>query len=643
MHTFPKTTRLLLFLVVALAALSLGACGFNLAGDVTPPPGWHPTAVPPTPNTADLYPALPPDPVAGKAIYQQRCQKCHGATGLGDGPQAAALDINPAALADPEEARADVPAKRFAVLTQGKMDEGMPTFAHILTARERWDVLAYIYTLSVPPATLQHGKALYTDRCQVCHEADGHGKDLVNQKRMAQASDEALAKDITGEQHPPEVYEGLSMDDRLALAAYIRTLSFAHTQATATATPTGEAAAATAAAPTPAEGTGTPAAEASATPETTTTPQANTITVTGQVTNGTQGSSVPPDLEVTLHGYDKGSMNEVYKASATIDADGKFVFHNVPYDPQRIFFVTAEYAKVLYGSRTATALPDHPSLNLPLTIYETTTDPSHVRVERLHVFVSPQTDQAIQVVEMYIITNEGDRTLVSADPEKPVLTFDLPAGAVHLQFQNGSLGGRYVQTAHGFGDMLPVYPQVTTQEVFAYTLPFEGKEMSIAHPVPLPVAAAVLMAPEGQLTLSGQGLTDGGVQKDETGNTFRIYNVAALNAGDTLAFTVRRVGNGLSLGGNKTSLAIGLLALGAALIAIAVVLTRREGPAPAAPAAAVPSEIADDPDALMDAILALDDLYEEGKIEEEAYRRRRKALKDRLKTLLAAAEDKADT
>ena len=635
MHTFPKPTRLLLFVAVALAALSLAACGFNLAGDVTPPPGWHPTPVPPTPNTADLYPALPPDPAAGKAIYQQRCQKCHGATGLGDGPQAAALDINPAALADPEEAHAEVPAKRFAVLTQGKMDEGMPTFAHILTARERWDVLAYIYTLSAPPATLQRGKALYTARCQTCHEADGHGKDLVNQKRMAQASDEDLAAAITGKQHPSEVYEGLSADDRLALAAYIRTLSFAHTQEAATATPTAEAAATS---PGP-----TPAAEGSATPPATTTPQANTITVTGQVTNGTQGGHVPPDLEVTLHAYDKGSMQEVYKASAAIDADGNFAFHNVPYDPQRIFFVTAEYAKVLYGSRTATALPDHPSLDLPLTIYETTTDPSHVRVERLHVFVSPQTDQAIQVVEMYIITNEGDRTLVSADPEKPVLTFDLPTGAVHLQFQNGSLGGRYVQTAHGFGDMLPVYPQVTTQEVFAYTLPFEGKETSIAHPVPLPVAAAVLMAPEGQLTISGQGLTDGGVQQDETGNTFRIYNVAALNAGDTLAFTVHRVGAGLSLGGDKTSLAIGLLALGAALIAIAVVLTRRESPTPAAPAAAVPPEIADDPDALMDAILALDDLYEEGKIEETAYRRRRQALKDRLKALLAAAEDEADT
>ncbi len=642
MHTFPKTTRLLLFLAIALAALSLGACGFNLAGDVTPPPGWHPTAVPPTPNTADLYPALPPDPVAGKAIYQQRCQKCHGATGLGDGPQAAALDINPAALADPQEARADVPAKRFAVLTQGKMDEGMPTFAHILTARERWDVLAYIYTLSVPKETLQRGKALYTARCQTCHEADGRGKDLTNQKRMAQASDEDLATAITGKQHPPEVYAGLSKSDRLALVAYIRTLSFAHTQATATATPTSEAAATSSA---PVQGTGTPATEAAATPEATTTPEANTITVTGQVTNGTQGGKVPADLEVTLHGYDKGSMKEVFKATAAIDADGNFAFHNVPFDPQRIFFVTAEYAKVLYGSRTATALPDHNTLNLPLTIYETTTDPSHVRVERLHVFVTPQTDQAIQVVEMYIITNEGDRTLVSADAQKPVLTFDLPAGAVHLQFQNGSLGGRYVQTAHGFGDMLPVYPQATTQEVFAYTLPFEGKEMTIAHPVPLPVAAAVLMAPEGQLTLSGQGLTDGGVQKDETGNTFRIYNVAALNAGDTLTFTVRRVGGGLSLGGDKTSLAIGLLALGAALIAIAVVLTRREGPAPAAPAdatAAVPAEIADDPDALMDAILALDDLYEEGKIEEAAYRRRRKALKDRLKALLATAEDETD-
>ena len=39
-------------------------------------------------------------------------------------------------------------------------------------------------------------------------------------------------------------------------------------------------------------------------------------------------------------------------------------------------------------------------------------------------------------------------------------------------------------------------------------------------------------------------------------------------------------------------------------------------------------------DAVMDAILALDDLYKEGKLPEEAYLERRNELKTRLKELL---------
>ena len=42
----------------------------------------------------------------------------------------------------------------------------------------------------------------------------------------------------------------------------------------------------------------------------------------------------------------------------------------------------------------------------------------------------------------------------------------------------------------------------------------------------------------------------------------------------------------------------------------------------------------DSEDALIDAILALDDLYQAGKLPEEAYRERRAELKDRLSALM---------
>jgi hypothetical protein len=46
----------------------------------------------------------------------------------------------------------------------------------------------------------------------------------------------------------------------------------------------------------------------------------------------------------------------------------------------------------------------------------------------------------------------------------------------------------------------------------------------------------------------------------------------------------------------------------------------------------------DTQESIMDAILALDDLYKEGQISEEPYRKRRGELKDRLRELMDSSE-----
>ncbi len=622
------------FLPVVFLLLALSACSFNLAGDVTPPPGWRPTPVPPTPDMSAFYPALPPDPAAGKEIFQQNCQECHGESALGDGPEAAKLPSPPAALASLEELREATPAERFLTVTHGKPDHGMPPFASTLTARQRWDVLAYIYTLGIDDNIRERGALLYGQRCVSCHEENGAGKNLVSQQRLAQKSDETLFDAILGPQHmqtqtSQQAVQSLSEDDRWALVAYIRSLSFAQPageEDETTATPAAGAAAET-----------TPTAEA--TPEAT--PAHGALTVTGQVTNGTAGGQVPEGLEITLHGYD--DMQENYTATTKADAEGKFVFENVPNAPNRLFRLTTEYKNVSYASQVVLPPSDDNAVDLPLTIYDTTTDRSALQVDRLHVFVVLQNAQTLRITEVYVITNNSDKTVVGESADAPVLEFELPVKASHLEFPDEEdVGNRYVEVTGGFGDLMPVPPQHTTQEVFAYYLPFQDKERLVSHPVPLPVSGVVVVVPtESRLTVEGEHLMDNGVQSDNQGNTYHIYNGDALQAGELLAYTVKRASSGLSLQGNsKISIAIGLMAMGAALIAMAVVFTKREtasaggGDAPVAEYA----DVEDDPDILMDAMLALDDLYKAGKIAESAYKARRAVLKDRLKALLTEDE-----
>jgi len=448
---------------------------------------------------------------------------------------------------------------------------------------------------------------------------------------MANLSDEEIADAITGKQHPTDVYSGLSKEDRLALASYIRMLSFARQEALGAEAEQSQNATPTASGTQPAPNQ-TPSG----------TPAGATITITGTVTNGTANAKVPPGIEVELQGYDDASSNpnKVVDLKTKADENGKFRFENVPNSPSRLFFVSTTYEGVTYGSHAIVRQHDTSTLDLPLVIYESTTDKSALKIERLHFFIEPAGENAYQIIEMYLIANNGDKTVVAEKKGEPVLSFELPAGATHLQFQSGNFKNRYIQTDGGFGDTAPIYAQSQMQEVFGYILPAEGKTVKISHSFPLPVDSAVLMAPEGEVNIRGDLLQDNGVQRDEQGNNYHIYITPPIKQGESLQFSLSRAKKGLKMPtGARRNLALGLVALGLALIVAAVVLTRRNRLAAVEEA---PSAEYEDPEMLMDAILALDDLYKQGKLDEEAYHKRRAELKAHLKALLDVGEEQAE-
>jgi hypothetical protein len=84
----------------------------------------------------------------------------------------------------------------------------------------------------------------------------------------------------------------------------------------------------------------------------------------------------------------------------------------------------------------------------------------------------------------------------------------------------------------------------------------------------------------------------------------------------------------------RNNLIIGLAALGLVMILVGVMLYRRTQLRVALPeAAGTPSEPLEQKDEqdLIDAIIALDDLYKEGKLPDEAYQKRRADLKTQLR------------
>jgi hypothetical protein len=147
--------------------------------------------------------------------------------------------------------------------------------------------------------------------------------------------------------------------------------------------------------------------------------------------------------------------------------------------------------------------------------------------------------------------------------------------------------------------------------------------------VKLNVASLVVLLPEG-VKAKGENLADHGVQAVQNAN-FQIYQGGPRNAGDTVTFTISgrpKSAGGASLTQNQTLL-IGVGAFGVVLILAGLWLYLRDRHR--AEEESEDDDEFEDTESILDAIIALDDLHRAGKLNDEAYRKRREELKAKLK------------
>ena len=95
-----------------------------------------------------------PNPVAGNAnatalgakLYAANCLTCHGPTGHGDGPGAAALEKKPADLAARIRETGEKDGELFWKISEGRAP--MITWKGALSETQRWELVNYIRTLA---------------------------------------------------------------------------------------------------------------------------------------------------------------------------------------------------------------------------------------------------------------------------------------------------------------------------------------------------------------------------------------------------------------------------------------------------------------------------------------------------------------
>jgi mono/diheme cytochrome c family protein len=566
----------------------------------------------------------PPTPADATAIFQARCANCHGVSGQGDGPQAQAVGLVIPDLSAPSLMRNTTPDRWFDIISNGVAGKAMPPFgdasSNPISVAERWNLVYLLYTLSTPPGQVAMGEALYEQSCLNCHGSDGTGTEeapgFTDLAVMAGRSQADLVAAMT---NPSITAHSFNLGDveLWSLADYVRTFSYDYSApAEFSAAPTGNTGGETTASSPFSGGEGV---------------------VTGKIVNGTPGAAAPQDLEISLRAFD---MNAAFvdEITTTVAADGTFIFDGIDVTVPVQMEPLVVYEGVSYFGDLGAAIslsPQQPDMEVPVTVYETTQDPSHVYIERLHVVFDMATDRA-QVAELYILSNDGDRAYVGT-PEEGTLRLSVPSDA--LNFQPGGDPSRFIPLADGLADTVPVPPGLGTAEsVLVYTLPYEDA-LNLSRPMPFAVQSVNVFVPaDSGLEVSGEGLQPGAPFQAQ-GMALETYRLDNLAAGDDLIVRLSGKFTGTSSAASMVSphqtpgpndtvgIAVGLFSIAGA-VALGFLywqghLNLNLRPAPQDRQMALLQKMAD-----------LDDEHNAGHVEDKPYRTERARLKQELLALM---------
>ena len=84
---------------------------------------------------------------AGRKLFLSKCQRCHGAQGKGDGPDADKTHLHHMNLTLAANAAANPDGVVFHKIWNGRSSPKMPRFSDELTKDQAWALVAYVQTL----------------------------------------------------------------------------------------------------------------------------------------------------------------------------------------------------------------------------------------------------------------------------------------------------------------------------------------------------------------------------------------------------------------------------------------------------------------------------------------------------------------
>lgn len=337
-----------------------------------------------------------------------------------------------------------------------------------------------------------------------------------------------------------------------------------------------------------------------------------TVVITGMVINGS-GGSVPKGSTVHLVIYQKDRIFRQYKCG--IDGSGYYSLSNIPWKSDFIYITSVSYNGIMYYSDSINAeqfIPDQ-KLELPLIVYENSTNSQFLRALRMRAYFDFTDPGLVHIVETFLISNPTSLVIIPASESVPVLNFALPEGAQDVVFPEGNEADRFRSTGKGFGDWQPVMPGDGHQVSVEYTLPFTGQR-TIFLLLPIAADSIAILVRSGEITLLNPDLEKVSTEVVD-GETVTVYNGSALKAGGklSLVFSTRE---------HLYKDWIGGIIFFFTMLVVSIWLLRHRRQLKKG----VRAEQHESVDTILDSIITLEDRYKAGELNEVTYRQMRAEL-----------------
>lgn len=575
----------------------------------------------------------------GSILYSD-CAECHGDTGNGDGPEANKHPENPAAALTSLKSLNDLSdANMFVMVNEGQSDL-MPAYGDQFSDEEIRAVVAYARTLG-----LTNLQPITDDDPLV--RVPGQPPTATLESQVGRVATDMVpdGSNTTGGIVPPHLQPTLDSNG----SGRSQTVD-------QTATPTPESRIGQVATEMVPDDTTTTGGIVPPQMQPTLEASSDALTISGTVTNQTEGGSVPDGMTVSLQVYTAADLSPLPELTqtTTLNADGSYQFADVPYDPEHVYLTAVSYLNRDFASGIYQPDPASPALEMPILIYELTDDPSVLTVNAsvTQIQIGGNTLEATYSVRF---VNTSDRLFTSLEPEADgrryrSMQVTLPPGALVVGIVDQP---RYIydEEANAVYDTSPLQPGEERFIQVTYLLDYtSGAVIEYTMPYKLDGQLRVLLE-NPTITLEGNLLPSQG-EEELGGVTYQGYGErVTLEAGTTIRYTLTGEGgdaailptdaarassaSGTGASGVVTSDTLlpmlAILGVGVVIAGGVFTLVRRT------PSTSSPVGKQHLIDGLIRQIAELDAQHDAGQINHDVYRHRREQLKARLTELMDEA------